>query len=250
MISVFPANKGRSFSIDYENNEEIIFAPISASYAVYDDEGAEVVASTSLDLSGSPRQALVELTEANNDIGQNSRAFRRLVLTYSDDLNEFEKEISFILESTGVVKMGENSFGTYGAMILLAQNIVRLDAFHEASITEQRAALINAWYNIGDVPITGLNLDAEYGTRDLTSELLGQISASNLDRLRRAQIIEADFILGGNPVEDRRRTGMISDSASESAQFFRTSKPLELPVCKAAANALRGLVNWNIKVSR
>lgn len=252
MISVYPANRSKTFLVDYDDDAKNIVTPTSASYAVYDEDDNEIVASTSLDLTGNPRGAQITLSVADNAVASNiGRAFRRLVLTYTvSNGNTFEREENFVLENSGLIQVGQNSFATYGSLILTSQDVSNIGAFHDATISDQRAALINAWYNIGDVPLKNLGLDQDYGSRQLTESLIGELSAPILTKLKRAQIIEADFILGGNPVEDRRRTGMISDSSGESTQFFRTSRPVELPICKAAANALRGLVKWGMKVSR
>ena len=87
-------------------------------------------------------------------------------------------------------------------------------------------------------------------TRELIDADIGLLQPKTYQRLLRAQVIEADDVLGGNPIEARRRLGLISDSAGESAHFFRTSKPLNLPCCRGAIDELRGIVSWGLHVRR
>lgn len=257
MISVYPESRAKSFTFDFVNEENGAVSPSTASYTLYDELDAEIVSETGLVISSTDTQVTIITTAIDNTLTDQVRGFRRLVLDFQDtDGIDYQYEQQYVLESPGVVEIGGNSFASYGSLILMAQNVADTEALDEASIQDQRSALINAWYNIGDVPLINLGLtddagnSVDYQGRELNATRLAALSSSVYERLKRAQIIEANFILGGNPVEDRRRTGMISDSSGESAQFFRTSRPVELPICKAAANALRGLVSWNLKISR
>lgn len=248
MIGVYPAGQSRSFNVEYVGDNNSLMSPSSASYILLDENDLELIPPTPLDMTSSPTSSVIEVVAANNTLTDTNRAFRRLIVDYSDSLSSYQVEIPYIIESIGVVSAGENSFASYGSLILESLNLSNMEAFNEASISDQRAALINAWHNISNISVSGI--EGVSKTDQITSEMIGEINPRIMQRLKQAQLIEANFILGGDPIEDRRRSGMISDSSGESAQFFRTSKPLELPVCKDAVKKLGGLVKWNMKISR
>lgn len=249
MIGVYPAGQSRSFSVEFVDSDGNPVTPASASYVLLDDSESEVIPQTLLDVSSAPSFVDILIDAPFNALSGSNRAFRQLIVSFQDSQgSSFVVEVPYLLESIGSVVAGENSFASYGSLVLESLNLANMEAFNEATISDQRAALINAWHNISNVSITGI--DNITRTNQITSDVLNTLSSRVLQKLKQSQLIEANFILGGNPVEDRRRTGMISDSSGESAQFFRTSKPIELPICKEAANALRGLINWNMKLAR
>ena len=149
---------------------------------------------------------------------------------------------------------GENSFETIDGLAELIEASIVLNQLPVLNEDQQISALSQAWQNIDALSV---NIDALSGTvtrtGDLTASDLADLE-TNQPRVFRAllsaQMLEADFLAGGNPVEQRRRDGMLSNSVGESAQFYRTSKPLVLPVCREAAVALRGIISYSTAISR
>lgn len=152
------------------------------------------------------------------------------------------------------VTKGTNSFMTYEEALLAIARAPQLPALASAGRMQLRAALVSAYNNIGRLNVDFGVLDVDgnevYCSLDFSEADIVALEAKAYNALIIAQLTEANGILGGNPVEDRRRMGLLSDSAGESAHFFRTSKPLELPVYRDTMNALRGYVFWTGKVSR
>lgn len=160
-------------------------------------------------------------------------------------------------DATGLVQLtvGSNSFETYENLILKLSQTPGLTQAASASRGQLKAALISAYENIGLLTTDFEVLDTttnEYktSTSDFTSADISSLSAKALNALTRAQLIEANALLGGNPIEDRRRAGMLSDSVGESAIFMRTSKPLELSVYRDTAIALKGYIVWTKQIGR
>lgn len=149
-----------------------------------------------------------------------------------------------------VLTVAENSFGTYESLVHKLNQMPLLKLSNSVSRRELKGALVQSYYNIGLLALDfGLYTDpllaSEYTADDLSS-----LTASQTDALLRAQLVESNMLLGGNPIEDRRRMGLLSDSVGESTHFFRTRKPIEMPVYKETVKVLQGYISWNRKISR
>lgn len=194
------------------------------------------------------------------------RAFAVFTYEFKDDQGNLISAAAneLVIESDNLLSAGENSFGTYQDLILESFDMTDLDAFKSATKEEQVAALITAYYNIGSMSVSffqhrDLEDPSTYdqgdlieigSTRKLTPGQLAALKASVRQQLKRSQLAEADSILGGNPIERQRILGLLSHAAGESTHFYRTTKPLELPISKRAAVELRGIINYVVRLSR
>lgn len=143
---------------------------------------------------------------------------------------------------------GVNSFGTFEDLLMQLAHMPILSAARGASRISLKDQAIQAWSNVGR-----LNVDFENelsSTLDFDAAVIGELTANQQKQLIQAQLIEADFLLGGNPVETRRRMGLMSDSAGESAHFMRPTKPVVLPVCRDAAFALTPYIRYTAYAGR
>lgn len=194
------------------------------------------------------------------------RAFVMMTYEFLDELGNLISMVAeeLIIESENLLTVGENSFATYQQLVLDGFDMTDLSAFRDAAKEEQVAALITAYYNIGSMRVTLFKhrdvadqtlilddvLPAISSTRSLRADVLAVLKPSVLLQLKRSQLAEANSILGGNPIERSRTLGLLSHSAGESTHFYRTTKPLELPISKRAAIELRGILNYALRISR
>lgn len=194
-------------------------------------------------------------------------AYRMIIeLTNAATTPPFNVEQSYVLnvdpqyevgDLTGLTHLaaGVNSFDTLENMLLKLAEMPQLTMAINASRNDLKGALMGAYLNIGKLTVDFgvediVNGGYKTSTEDFTSAELTALDAASLNVLLRAQLIEANALLGGHPVEDRRRAGMLSDSVGESAIFFRTSKPLQLPVYRDTAIAMKGYIIWAKSISR
>jgi hypothetical protein len=84
----------------------------------------------------------------------------------------------------------------------------------------------------------------------LTAAEIEALPALFLQALRMAQIAESDSILGGDPVGELRREGLMSKTVGESSQMYRPGKPLVMPVSDRAMRYLAGYVRRSLVVGR
>ncbi|ATW57951.1 hypothetical protein CNR34_00018 [Pseudomonas phage nickie] len=230
--------------------------------------GAVVWGPTQLNIQGNtvtfPAEASV-ITETS--------AFAYFVVKYTkagEVIKEDRNEV--IIESQDLLRVLDNSFGTWADLSLAARYMVNIVPFNLSEPDQQKAALIQAYHNIGDVHVdfcpphrraryqpqnrmwddTGIfesNLERIYSTRQLKPETWARVHQDKKDSLIKAQIIEANFLLSGLTPEKQRLSGLLSHSAGESAHFYRTTKPLELPVCRATALALKGIISYVTRIA-
>lgn len=194
------------------------------------------------------------------------RAFALIVIDFLDDQGALISSVveELIIESENLLAPGENSFAGYQELVLDSFDMTDLSAFRDAGKEEQIAALITAYYNIGSMRVSLFQhrhlvdqtlfdhdvLISVSSTRALSADVLQALKPSVILQLKRSQLAEANSILGGNPIERARGLGLLSHSAGESTHFYRTTKPLELPISKRAAVELRGILNYAIRISR
>lgn len=153
-----------------------------------------------------------------------------------------------------VLTPGTNSFDTYENLLNHIMHMPNMDAALNSDRMKLKTALFRAWLNIGILSVEFLDTnDKEIepnSTYDFTTDIMAMLPETSLFKLRNAQCIEADFLLGGNPFEQRRRAGLMSDSTGESSHFMRPTKPVELPVCRDAAMALTPHVRYSAQTGK
>lgn len=70
------------------------------------------------------------------------------------------------------------------------------------------------------------------------------------DALKRAQIAEANAQLQGDPIGDKRRAGIVSETIGESSMFLKQVPEVQLPVSREALEQLRGFITYNVGIAR
>jgi hypothetical protein len=157
------------------------------------------------------------------------------------------------IQGSTALAHGQNTFLTFTAAQLLsrdfADNSMPGWLMTQGNRAQQEAALIEAFDRIVRLPIelqwddtqSILNIDTEFTTsygpyllRNLTATQVLNLYPQMLEGLRKAQLVEADEILNGDPIRTARKNGALSMTVGESSQFFRTSKPLDLGVSERA----------------
>lgn len=255
MTTVYQSGHERVFTLAFQDGEGETVVPIAASYTVADENGEEVVASTVIDVSGSPATTDITVTSLQNTIDAGSiRGFRTLLMIFEDSAgNDYQQKVTYILEEANVMEPGTNAFARFEHFLMMLEEYPEFEQAKAATDRVLMMALINAYYNIGalrvEFPVED-ELSDVHTTLDLGSGDLIAMTTATLNKLKRACLTEAESILGGNPVEDRRRMGLMSHSAGESAHFFRPTRPLDLPVSKATARALAPLVSYSLRAGR
>lgn len=223
----------------------------SATASVSDQEGQTLAPAPAVVLD-TPSQATVTVDAAANDLGADYQGVRLVELAVVDsDGNTHNVQAAYALDAGNRLQKGINSFLIYAKAVQVALTMPENDCLTGASINQAVLALIQAFHNIALAPVVVTTAD---GTQSSPSELdataLNALDADTLVKLERAQVAEAIEILGLDPTEERRRAGLISQSHGEVTEFYRTAKPLNMPIGRKTARELSGLMVWAKPIGR
>jgi len=251
----------------------------SAKYRVTDQADQELVAPTDLTVADGDTAANIQIPASLNTVAAGAtREIRNVEVFCVVEGNTIILSKSYGLTSNAPLQTGLNSFQTYSQANLTALDIPNLDAWEGATEEQRVAALIDARERIVQLNFNLLNSNVNFGQDSLQYVPEGQYQSSYVARnslfifngnlailnptqfaalperfkkaLRQAQVVEADHILGGNPYEDKRQSGLVLDAIGESKQMFRSTKALQLPVCRRALGYLSYFVTFSKRIGR
>ena len=226
--------------------------------------------------------ALPPDSQVNNTmIGMfNTREARTIIFQCVDqDGNQFVVKSSYGLENPDPLHVGMNSFQTLPYAELTAMDIVGTPGWDGASDKDKIAAMIDAWNRITQLNFWLLNSNVNWGQDNMNYvpegvyqspyasdgqqmfifngnlALLTPIQYQNLPYrfkrcLEKAQVAEADYLLGGDPTDLIRQNGVILDTVGQTKQMYRTTKALDLPVSKRALKYLSQFVTFSKRIGR
>lgn len=258
-------------------------APLDASavsYRVTDADGVEVIAQT--DLSGftpSDPIAVIAVLAANNTLASGvGRALRALDLLCTTAAGTVAVSASYLIQTADPLMLAVNSFQTLAQAEFTAANMPNLPGWDAATKDSRIAALMDARQHINLLNFTPINGNSIWGQDSLnfvpegsfgtpfaatngafiwagdlsylTPAQFATLPARFSAALKMAQVAEANYILGGDPEEDNRRTGLLSDAVGESRQSYRARTPLDIPVSKRALRYLAMFITFNKRIGR
>ncbi len=254
-------------------------AVTSAKYRVTNQAGVELTPPTDATLETDAASVTVQIPAAKNTVAVGAtREIRNVELYCVVGGNTVILSQAYALTSTAPLQTGLNSFQTYSEALLTALDIPALEAWDGASEDQRIAALIDARERIVQLNFNLLNSNVNFGQDSLQYVPEGQYQSSYVARnslfifngnlailtpqqfmtlperfktaLRKAQVAEADRILGGDPYDEKRQSGLVMEQVGESRQMFRAGKALTLPVCRRALGYLSYYVTFNKRIGR
>lgn len=240
-----------SVTVEFLNSQDELITPKSATYSVLDESGQEIISSEALTLSGTDHTIVV--SSEKNTLAENERSGYRLVRVNYKDQNDadFSVESHYVINQSTQIGPGQNAFASFGEIMMTAARMPDVDDLLSAEPQVATGVLAGAFVNI-----SRLNINLEVGSknfstvRDMTKDDVLAMKPGDRERFIEGQIIEANYLLGGNPVEQRRRMGLMSESIGEVSQFFRPSAPVVMPVCNECARVLSRYTRRSISLAR
>lgn len=264
---------GSSLQVSFELRDDLgsILEPIALRWRVIDE--SETVL---LDWTQAPAMLPTGVVtvgvpgSVNALVPPATRGIRNIELeaTLTDGTVLLRSQVVMLAAQTQL-QVGVNSFGTYMQALMHAQDFTT-DTLAGWGSTESRqereAALIEAHQAMRRMPIViDSRSAADVCVRD-AGTLMKQrrwLSCLNADEyqsfvadhqkqiLMKAQLLEASAILEADTTLAMRQKGIMSASVGESSQFFRTTKPLELPmISQKAIGLIKLYLRWSVVVGR
>ena len=159
----------------------------------------------------------------------------------------------YILKGDTLLVLGTNSFQTYEQAVLRSLSLGNLTGW-EANNKDQRiSAMARAFDAISAFRYRMVKTDNTVvvgDVRELTVvEFAALIPLQREDYLK-AQIVQADFFLNGNPLERDINDGLQSSTIGEVSQFYRPRPSLSTALCRSALYYIGRYIHWNIDIGR
>jgi len=238
--------------------------PVTVEYEITDENGSEIQARTALVgyTSGAP---VIEIDAPLNTLTDTDRALRVVTIwmtTASGDT--FTDRQRYVIQTFDVLKPFGNSFQTLDQALLTAAAIVDLPGWEEASDNQRISAMIEAHERVCRLNLRYKEDPAFKSQAMLNERSWTYISNARLieaddwasfpaafkNALMRAQVIEADILLSGDPIRDKRLQGIVSETIGEAKMFFNNRPPIQLPVSKRTLEVLGGYFHFITSVGR
>lgn len=245
----------------------VAIVPTSVEYAVFDETGASITVRTSVPGYAAGDIVLEVPFSANilqSDKNRGLRTVEFYINTAGD--GEFKTRQRYILQNYEVLDLPVNSFQSLEQAFLVAAEIPELVGWNAAEENQKIAAMITAHQQICRLSFRfykddGVQLDYSYRAnpndytyvprmRLITLSDWNQFPSRFQNALQRAQLFEADTMLAGDPVRDKRLNGIISETVGESKMFFNNRPPISMPVSRKSLEALAGYFYYNNRIAR
>lgn len=242
----------------------------SAHYRILDDRSNEIQASTPFDITQETLTIASELnqiasldvdsltSEQIDEVRLNEARVVEFELTL-DDGNIYPYDMAYVIVPRERLIAGLNSFQTLRQAYLTAMSVPGTTVWNTSSEDARVAAMIEARLRICSFQFRDVTLGQSYLNEDQLVNDLSRLPPRDFKaltaRFRKAlcmaQIAEAEAILGGGDQGDlMRRNGLISQTIGETQDIYRSSKPIDMQVSKAALRYLGPYISLSQRIGR
>jgi hypothetical protein len=250
-VKVYRAATEVPLSIPLIDDEGRPLTPTALAYRVLDDEGDEIQASTTVSVPVGTKVNLV-ISAATNTLVDNTIGFRRVELTITAATTEIVL-VDYLLEERQLFVVPDNSFMTYETALIIARAVVPLNGWSAASEETRKFALFRAFDQLNSFSYEFRYTDGEIEIatiEELDEDSFGRLTTKQLNDFRKAQLMQADYLLGGSPIERDIQEGLQSSTVGEVSQFYRPRPTLNLAVCRNALSYIGKYIDWNVRLGR
>ena len=242
-------------TLPFKNAEGGTVEPTALDYRVVDETGTEVVALTNIPVfTATDGQYELTIDAADNALATDViRGFRKVELRITVSTDIFWVRDAYILEVSAPLQANKNSFQTYDEALLNARGLANLEGWDAATVEHRVAAMSQAYDYMGSFAYKFTYNDETYEDvrlSDVTDENWTNLVAKQKADFQKAQIIQANYLLGGNPIEKDIDEGLQSSTIGEVSQFYRPRPTLSLPVCRDALKLIGRYVDWAPRIAR
>jgi hypothetical protein len=247
-------------SIPLQDASGVAVVPVSLDWRLLDESENELIAWNSLafDNQAPPAAAEITVPAASNTLpAAEVFGLRTVELVVTHATGSLQLSATYALQAERKLVPMVNSYGTAGQVLVACRYLPDSDIQHltGASEDDRTRALLGAYRAIERMPLMVVSdKGVEMGwLRDLNAtQRIARIEPQMRNALLQAQILDAAYTLGlpADPVMQARMNGMVSMTVGESSQFFGTTRPPELQVCRQAARLLARYIRRSAKVGR
>lgn len=271
MIRNWPAGRTTVYDAAAQDVDGTTITATAAAFEIRDEDGVSL-ATGSATLSAGRINFTVPLQAVTLVDGTPSSG-REIVLRFTTAAGIVEIVDYAVVVNQHALTRYQNTILTYPEALSLRHRFgPTLEAWDASENDARIAALINAHYNLSRVTYSVSNL--KEGTRDKDYAAYGEgcdeifdlrrrvrLSTMNAvkfaelprnfqEALKRAQLVEADVILGGDQISKTREAGIISETIGESSTFYNSKPFLNLPMSRRSYEILKSFIPISVKIGR
>ncbi|WP_026610711.1 hypothetical protein [Methylocaldum szegediense] len=269
MLPYYAHSAAVTLKIPFWSDAEVDATPISGRYQLLDGIGMVLLDWTPLVIQDGDVEVCVTLAAELNqlDAGQ-PRAAREL--RYELTLPSgalIQKSILYAIGNVSEPSILVNSFQSYASAMMVADDLPQLSGhWHIATDRQRKIALIDAYARLIKVRFKNLSGNGAVIAQSghvIENESLGRIDLSTfsvdeflalpekfLSALYRAQVLQADDILGADPIQERRKAGLMSETVGESSNMYRPGTPIMWQMSRRALEALSDYLDYRMIAGR
>lgn len=269
------AGRTSSFTVPAVDDAGSKIEATAAAWALFDERGREINHGTAGSFTAGDDAVEFSIGAADLELPARATSEGREIVVFLETAGgEIELRDYFLLVAAQPLSLMVNSFVTYPEVLAIRAGFgPTLDGWDATIDRDTRSsALADAYERLlrmsFKVPFldpqvhassyaaygTGTDLPFDYARRirlrGLMIEQFDQLAPAFTKAVKRAQLIEANVILGGDIVGKKRRDGIISETIGESSAFFSAKPYLNLPISRQAYEELSRYIVFNIGVKR
>lgn len=251
-MKVYAAGTAVDLVVPLVDDEGRDLVPTAVSYRVLDDEG-EIIKSPESIIGPYSTKLSITTSAATNTLTIDTVGFRRIEVTVTTASAVETLTIDYILEEKQPFVVPSNSFMTYETALVVSRMVTPLNGWNAATPESRRFAMFRAFDQLNAFTYQFRYTTGESETMtiaELDAESFALVSTSQLGDFRKAQLMQADFLLGGSPIEKDIHDGLQSSTIGEISQFYRPRPTLNLAICKNALSYVGKYIDWNVKIGR
>ena len=237
----------------------------SASYTITDRSGQFVLEKTDIDIYYDDTFVEIEVPSKLNGLGTKiTKGMRTIELTCKDDCGHvYVLYYSYMLLAAFDLQVPAEALMNARDAQFLAFDTPNVMAYEEANDLHQRRALIESSRRINSLnfnlyEIMGVNdafndfnwNNGRVRLKDLSHGEYIPLPTHFLEDVQMAVLLECDDILGGNPVEEARREGILSESVGESTNMYQVGRPAQSRIGTRAYRVLARYVQRSYEIRR
>lgn len=201
---------------------------------------------------------------ANTLNGDELQEVRLLKVRITHAGGNFLAAHAYAIEAEQSLQIMRNSFMTYDTALMLSSQFVNMTAFVTASEERRKAALVEAFRRITDMPMIYVIQDTDAVV--ISEHRINRATWGGIDSdvyqtqfpthfkraLRAAQLAEADNLLQGNIISQKHAQGIISETIGESSVTLRAgfSGASDGGMGAATLALLSGYIDRTMKIGR
>ena len=245
----------------------LIIQPTSITASIADETGTTIVSDLTVPLpsAGSGTVSFAIDATYNTNLTEIT-SLRQVFFTFVTAAGNFSSQATYLVRNPIPIARMVNTFVTWPETYTTRYNLYGLTGWDNASDDDRIGALISAHKNmlqlryrfpIGEnaqsriVDFYGMSVDNIFGRIYVVLADISFYSETDYDgwpalfqdALKRAQMVEANNILSGDPVGQKRLDGIVSETIGESTMQFRRIPDIVTPVCRDALIQLRGFLS-------